>query len=63
MSQALLQHTPWAQCALEHSLFAEQVCPFGFGPQELMLPFMPHELGGMHCTSVEQEPKHLVPLQ
>jgi len=46
--QALLQHLPWAQCRLAHSLSAEQSAAIGFGPHELMFPFWPQVLGGMH---------------
>src|SRR3569623_712931 len=61
--QALSQHLPWAQWALEHSVSPEQSAPRGLGPHELMLPFMPQLLGGMHCSLVVQAPKHLVALQ
>jgi len=61
--QALSQHLPCAQWVLEHSLSLEQSAPRGFGPQELMFPFMPQLFGGMHCSLLVQAPKHLVELQ
>ena len=61
--QAVSQHLPWAQCVLPHSLLAEQSAPIGFGPHELMFPFWPQVLGGMHWLSVVQAPKHLLALQ
>jgi hypothetical protein len=62
--QALLQHTPWAQVDVVHSVPTEQEAPGGFRPQLLIMPFMPQMLGGMHSTPVAlQAVKHLLALQ
>jgi hypothetical protein len=60
---ALLQQTPCAQNALAHSLLAEHGAAPGFGPHELMLPFIPQLLGEMHWVLSVHAAKHFVALQ
>ena len=58
-AQADVQQTPWAQLADRHSELVEQKAPFSFNPQELLLQTLPDE----QLASIEQEVKHLAPLQ